>query len=221
MAPRDHEGSDRAMRLILSAGEVIHLAAAGRLVHVEEPAHLSLLIGRVLLIEAPEGAAPRLPVEALRAISPSGDTLRVETVGQRSGEPILVPSSQASVMATLLDGHFSDRWTAEHFGIDLENAGDGPCEAILDLYLPPLEDDGGEAKPLTVETVDNAFDIEVHRGGPTPLHLPLQDRLSVEFRTQPEPYQGADARSRGVLIASIRDSSGQVADVFHLSTYFD
>ena len=220
MAPRDHEGTDRSMRLIL-AGDEVYLAAAGRLVHVDGPDRLAALIDRVLLITAPDGTVPRLPVETLRALTRAGDRLRIETIGRRSGEPIEIAPPEAAILATLVSGHFSDRWTTETFVIDLVNAMPDACEVILDLYLPLLDDEGGDAKRLTVQTDAGSFEVEVHRGGPTPVALPVATTLSARFRTTEEPMQGSDARDRGVLVASIRDSSGQVADIFHLSTYFD
>lgn len=220
MAPRDHEGADRSVRLIL-AGDEIHLAAQGRLVHIEGPDRLAALFNHVLLLEAPAGLAPKVPVEAMRALTRAGDRLRIETVGQRSSEPIEIAPQATSLFANLLSGHFKDRWTSEAFSIEIVNASPQPCEVTLDLYLPPLGEDGGDAKFLTIQTDAGSFGTEVQRGGPTMVALAVDRALRADCVTTIEPFQGEDARSRGVLVSSIRDSAGQVPDVFHLSTYFD
>jgi hypothetical protein len=220
MAPRDHEGADRSARLIL-AGDEIHLAAQGRLVHIEGAERLAVLIERVLLLPAPAGLVPKVPVEAMRAMTRAGDRLRIETLGQRSAEPIEVAPQTATLFANLLSGHFNDRWTSESFVIELVNSGPGPCEVMLDLYLPSLGEDGGDAKRLTIRTDSESLETDIHRGGPTSVTLSVDTALRAECVTTIEPFQGEDARSRGVLVASLRDSAGQVPDVFHLSTYFD
>ncbi|MGQ0564024.1 MAG: hypothetical protein ACT4OK_03000 [Gemmobacter sp.] len=220
MAPRDHDGADRAMRLVLAGGEV-YLAAAGRLVLIDGPDHLGALIDKVLLVTAPPGMVPHLPVEAMRALTRAGDRLRIETAGLLSGEPIEVAATEAPLLVTLLSGDYKDRWMSENFDIGVVNTGPEPCEIVLDMYLPLLDDDLGDAKQMVIQTGTGSIEVEVHRGGPTPVALPVETVLQASFRCDAEPYAGSDARSRGVLVASIRGSSGQVADVFHLSTYFD
>lgn len=219
MALRDHEGTDRSVRLIL-AGNEVYLAAVERLVHVDAPDRLAALIDKVLLVTAPAGLVPQVPVETMRALTRAGDHLRIETVGQRSGEPIAISPPDAPILVTLQSGHFNDRWTAETFALDLVNNSPDACEVILDLYLPLLGDGDADAKQLTVQTNANSFDVKIHRGGPTPVLLPVETTLTAEFWTAPEPYQGSDARSRGVLVASVRGSAGQATDIFYLSTYF-
>lgn len=141
MVPHDHDGADRSARLIL-AGDEIHLAAQGRLVHIEGPDRLAALFDHVLLLEAPAGLAPKVPVEAMRALTRAGDRLRIETVGQRSGEPIEIAPQATSLFVNLLSGRFKDRWTSEAFSLEIVNASSQPSEVVLDLYLPPLGEDG-------------------------------------------------------------------------------
>ncbi|MGL6211712.1 MAG: hypothetical protein ACRC14_17965 [Paracoccaceae bacterium] len=207
------------MRLILS-GDAVYLAADGRLILVDGPERLALLMEWVLVTTAPPGTTARLPVETLQALRRTGTNLMAETAGPRSSEPISIPMQEAPLLVTLLEGHYRDRWTAETFAVDLVNTTSEPCEVILYLYLPELDDEHEEAKRIMVQTDVNSFEIEVHRGGPTPISLPVDTTLSAAFRTTPEPSQDADARSLGVLVAAVRGSSGQVADLFHLSTYF-
>jgi hypothetical protein len=220
MAPRDHDGTDGSARLIVAQDQV-YLATGGRLVLVDAPDRLAALIDKVLLVAAPAGRAAQVPVEAVRSLARAGDRLRIETVGHRSGEPITITAPEATIMVTLMSGHYRDRWTAEAFALEIVNTAPDECEVMLDLYLPLLDDDGGDAKQMTAQTDDGSQEFEVHRGGPTPVQIPVKTVLNAEFWTAPEPYQGSDARSRGVLVASIRGSAGQVADVFHLSSYFD
>lgn len=187
--------------------------------HIDRPDRLAALVDMVLLITAPARLAPRVPVETFRALTQAGDRLRVETVGQQSSELIEIVPLQASILATLRSGHFSDRWTGETFAIDFVNVTSEACNVILDLYLPPLDGDYDDYKQLTVRAGPSRYEVTIHRGEPTPAIFQVETTLSAEFSIIAEPVMAVDGRSLGVLIASIRGSAGQVVDVFHLSTY--
>lgn len=208
------------MRLIEFRNEML-LAADNRLVRITSPQLVDVLMERVLLVAAPLTGEAAVPVEDLRTYARDGDTVVIEVFSEGAAKPPLsVGPFFPAVMVNLLRGFYRDRWTADTFFAEVVNGHTDPSQVQFDFFMPPVDLGESDHKTLTVTANGVASALELVRGGVRSLALEVAETALLSFATEPEPARPPDLRSRGCVLAGVRNDQDRQVNLFDYRHYF-
>ena len=208
------------MRLIEFRTEML-LAVDNRLVRVTSPQLVDVLLERVLLVAAPVTGEAGVPVEDVRTYARTGDAVTIEVFSEGAGKaPVVVGPFFPEVMVNLVRGFYPDRWTAETFFVEVVNGHADASRVQMDFFMPPQDQGESESKTLTVSADGVTSALEMERGGVRSLMLEVQETVLLSFSTEPEPARPPDLRSRGCILAAVRNDQDRQVNLFNYRHYF-
>lgn len=208
------------MRLIEFRSEML-LAVNQRLIRIASPQLTDVLLERVLLVAAPVTGEAAVPVEDVRSYARSGDAVVIEVFSDAVARPpVTVPPFAPEILVNLVRGFYKDKWTADTFFAEAVNGHADPSRVVMDFFMPPLDQGESELKLLAVSADGVASTHEMERGSVRSLSFEVAETVLLSFSTEPEPARPPDLRSRGCLLAAVRNDQDRAVNLFDYRQYF-